>query len=226
MIYPLMLLALLFYREKGRAEIILTVVIFFAFFGTRYQSGWGFNLDPSTLTRYFLPIMPLFLLTYIPFYEEIIKRLNLPRSIILYGAVLILISGGILILGIQKERLGIQAAVSEEIYANTEPNALLIGEQDVIRYIMEPFGDRKFLESSTPDISMYFDDRTYIVHKRFETPSPYEEEQARWTEEVVEYSGATLVEKIEYRTATRFFASRPFALEIYKVPHRGGVRES
>jgi hypothetical protein len=218
-IYPFMLLAPLFYREKGRAEIILAVAIFFAFFGTRIQSGEGFYLDPSTLTRYFLPIIPLFLLTYIPLYENIVKKLNLPRGLILYGTVLMLMLGGTFILNVQKERLEIQAAVSEDIYKNTDPGALLIGSEDVVRYIMEPFGDRRFLLNKIQDIPTYFDDRTYIVQKRFETMGAYEEEQIRITDELVEDSNAVLIKKIEYRTPSKFFTSRPFTLEIYKVPY-------
>ncbi len=217
LIYPLMLLAPLFYRGKSREEIILVVVIFFAFFGIRSQSGWGFNLDPSTFTRYFLPIMPLLLLTYIPFYETFVKRLNLPRNIILYGAVFVLISGGVFILSIQKERLGVQHSVSEEIYSNTVPHALLIGEFDVIRYLMEPFGDRRFLISGTKNISMYFDDKTYIIHKRFDKPSPIEEGPSKITEELIAEFNAKLIKKVRYTTKNRFFASRPFSLEIYKV---------
>jgi hypothetical protein len=217
LVYPLMLLAPFFYRGTGRREVIIAVVIFFAFFSARYQSGWGFNLDPSTLTRYFLPIMPLFLLTYIPFYERLVKRLNLPRSMVLYGAVLILISGGIFILSIQKERLEIQRSVSGEIYSSTELNALLIGEMDVIRYIIEPFGDRRFLDSRTQNISTYFDDKTYIIHKRFEKPSPVEEGPSKITEKLAAESNAKLIKKARYITETRFFSSRPFVLEIYKI---------
>lgn len=219
MIYPLMLLAPLFYKGKGRTEILLSLVIFFAFFGTRFQSGWGFNLDPSTLTRYFLPIMPLLLLTYIPFYENILKRLNLQGNAALYGAALLLVLGGAFILNIQKERLEIQAAVSEEIYTNTEPNALIIGEEDVTRYIMEPFGDRRFLTSGTKDISNHFDENTYIVHKRFETMGAVDEEQSKFTQEIIELSNAAPLKKIEHKTETKFFTSRPFTLEIYKVPY-------
>ena len=223
-IYPLMLLAPFFYRGKGREEIILAVLIFLFFFGSRTQTGWGFNLDPSTLTRYFLPIMPLFILTYVPFYRRVLKKLNIPRNAALYAAALLLIIGGVFILSVQKERLEIQRAVSEEIYASTEPGALLIGEFDVIRYLLEPFGDRRFLLSVTPNITAYFDDKTYIVHKRLENPGPIEEEQNRIIEDLIARSDAELIKKVRYTTETRVFASRPFTLEIYRVtaPDGGG----
>tara|TARA_B100000959_G_C14936603_1_gene605988 strand:+ start:148 stop:1623 length:1476 start_codon:yes stop_codon:yes gene_type:complete len=218
-IYPLMLLALFLYRGSGRTEIILTGILYLAFFGARStQSGWGFNLDPSTMTRYFLPILPLLIFAYIPFYEKILEKIKIRKQQILYSSSILLVIGGAFILNIQHDRLEIQESISQEIYLNTEDTALLIGESDMIRYVMEPLGNRRFL-GSWEDFAPFIDDKTYIVHKRYqeETSSHVEMQFRKMTEDAIKKYDTTLIWENEYFDRSRFFASRPFVLEIYKI---------
>ncbi len=209
-VYPLMFFAPFFYKKSGRAEILLTVLTFFLLYGARSQSGSGYGLMPSTLTRYFIPIVPLYLITYIPFYEKLLEKINLPHKPTFVLITVILFLGSTSIFVVQHEYLSRHYSVSNEIYSNTDDHSLIVGHGSIRKYLMEPFGNRRFL-SIEEDISGFFDDNMYIVYKG-------EDERTNTVTEkrIRDYSSQLeLVHRSYHESA--YGMSEPFKLEIYRV---------
>lgn len=192
-IYPLMFFAPFCYKREGRWEILGAFVMFLMFYGARYQSGYGFGLEPSTLTRYFLPIIPLILITYPDFVESVIKKLRKAGKPLLVMFTIAVIIGSSFLLIWQSNYLSQQYDVHKRIYTQTGNNSLIIGEPDIARYILH---DRRFLS-----MELYkefpIDNSTFVVYKR----------------------NRILVRNLEYSTQTSYSGtlSRPFTLTIIKV---------
>lgn len=225
-ILPLLVISPFFYKGKGRAEIIGAYLLFLVFWGSRLQSGDGFNFGPSTLTRYMLPVLPLILLTYPDFVQRIFERL---RAVKILPAVLIVVSlalivGAGMLLSTQHAYLNIHYEVLQDIHANTPDHALIISEAETNRYFMEAFGDRRFLDTFRyDDFTEYVDDSTFILHKTFEEgvlQGPHLE-WSQLTEDVIEELDTELVFEKEYPGVSTFISTRPFTIQIFKVISSG-----
>ncbi len=222
-IYPLMFFAPFFYRKEGRWEILGAYLLFLLFFGARFQSGYGFGLGPATLTRYILPVMPLILLTYSDFVGRIIEKAKPIKKIFKPAAVLVsivLIAGSLVILSGQHQYLSQQYDVSAKIHSSTLNNSLIIGERDIARYLMEPFGMRRYLETYTYiDFSEFIDNNTFIVHKKFPegVATGFLLNFSKTTENLIAQMNVTLVEEEDYQPIEGLIKSRPFKLQIFKV---------
>lgn len=217
LVYPLLLFAPLFYKKEGREEILLTGLMFFLFFGARRQSGalasnfYKLLIGPSTFTRYFLPIIPLFLITYIPFYEKLLDKIRLPQKPTFILAIVVLLIGSIFIFGVQHEHLTKQYSVSKEIYSNTNENSLIIGDVTIQKYLMEPIGDRRYYPLENENITLYFDKNTYIVRNEIERFNDTTENVMRKHSSQLELIYSKDYEKASYGLI------KPSKLEIYRV---------
>ncbi|MFH1316591.1 MAG: hypothetical protein ABII01_03670, partial [Candidatus Woesearchaeota archaeon] len=94
-LYPGMMFALLFYKNKLRFEFLISFVTLLFFYSAVHIGGFQFRLlDLMIATRYLAPLFPFFIIAYIPFYRNMIllSRLSLRWITILaiLGLILIL----------------------------------------------------------------------------------------------------------------------------------------
>ena len=220
-LYPLMFLGPFYFRKPGRKEMILSVLAFLALFSAFEWSGsftWvGFTIRPTDLitrTRYFIPIMSFFLLSYIPLYEKIVKRLRLPKRELFYLVILVLLAATVPLSYVHQGYLADRYSVLDQIHSNTEEGSLIIGTVDDFIYLVEPFDSRDYLDAGTEGIEDHFRENTYILYLRYSNRLGREDTLAQ-TRLSDREAAADLIGRLD--TEPVFQAETPHLLEIHRV---------
>ena len=146
--YPLMLLAPFWAKRTLRGELWLTATGYFlamSFYCYRYRR-------PNPIAelfgqlRFLLPIIPLFLLSYVDLLDVLVCRWSLRlRALGLILLVLVLVGGNTLVVVRHQEVLRFQEAERRIIYENTSEGSTLAYDRAFVRFIQSAWGQRTFL---------------------------------------------------------------------------------
>ncbi|MFH1054024.1 MAG: hypothetical protein V1740_06420 [Candidatus Woesearchaeota archaeon] len=153
-LYPGMMLALLFYRNKLRLEFLISFVTLLLFYSAVHISGFQFRLlDLLIATRYLAPLFPFFIIAYIPFYR---KMISLSRFSLRWTTI-IAVLGLILILpftfAIHNNFLYGRFEIMESLAENIPPNSTVLGVDDDYMFFMEDFHSLKFVDIENASIN-------------------------------------------------------------------------
>ncbi len=150
LIYPLMGISLLFYRGKRRLEIFSSVLVLLLFYSAYFwfDSGTSFIQTSIKSLRFLLPVIPLFLLSYLYFLDSFIfSKMDSTRKwrlAILCSIFLIAITFGIQYK--HQEYLHRQKHFSELIYKQTPVNSSIVANMEVIEMLQTVWGQRRIIE--------------------------------------------------------------------------------
>jgi hypothetical protein len=152
-LYPLMLLAPLFYRGPWRLEILLLTLGSLLVMSSYYfiDDVHGFAENILVGPRLLLPVIAVWILAY----ASILDRLLASRRLFATGVVGVAIAGTIFSLAVSlthQRHLQQAAAVRALIYMNTAPQQFLLIDDEAAKFITPAWGRRsyKILRSQGP----------------------------------------------------------------------------
>ncbi|MBI2136184.1 glycosyltransferase family 39 protein [Candidatus Woesearchaeota archaeon] len=152
-VYPLMLLAPIYYRGKYKLEIILSTYLFLIVFGMQDLFHYDVIKNLIIGTRYMFPVLPLMLIAYFGVLENVINwlinrynsKFNLktylsPNKCILFIVMILFL----LSITITKAQYGYSSnlgSIKDTIYNSVPPDSIIYGELFEMMFINEHFGN-------------------------------------------------------------------------------------
>lgn len=207
-VYPLMFISPFLYKKEYRLEISSTLLLFLLFYSSYVWAP--FDLKPTTLiggVRFFIPIIPLLLLTYVPIYFGVLEKTKLKSSIPLILTVALLLSGMLIIFSLHQDYLNQRYAVFNEIGAKTPENSLVIGIAEDFMYLGEQFDKRGYASVGTPELTRHIlENDSYIL-------------LSYYNKDVEEYKD---LERLvgEHDTELVGSTSEPYKTELYHIKNQ------
>jgi len=131
-LYPLMFLVFFFYKGKFSLEMKTATILMLVFYLPYYGQPFKLSIsDFFTGIRYWIPIIPFFLISYAKFLHDNIHKFKLSElhlKFAVIGMILILITGTVVISFQHSKITNDRFEVFEEIYSKTNENSLIISD--------------------------------------------------------------------------------------------------
>lgn len=210
--YPLMFFSPFVYSGKQKLEFLLSPLVFLM-----VLSNWYF-IQPAEGTlqrfivggRYFLPLIPVYLLTYSDVMHRFIAKIRQVAKLLFFIFILVvLVCSSYLISAKHQIYLKQQDSYRNLIYNNTPEGSFIACNFEVVELLQREWGDRKwaFFGTSTSSAYSNLPDEFYIiVLLRKDKPRKFMKAERR-KEELVRKYNATLVKEIK----------EPYKLQIYRA---------
>lgn len=148
-IYPLMLLAPIFYKGKYKLEIILSTYLFLIVFGMQDLFHYDILKNLIIGPRYMFPVLPLMLIAYFEILSNImdrsINRLKLKTwfsaNLFIIFIVMVLFVLSIIITNAQYNYSSNLGSIKDTIYNTLPSGSVIYGELFEMMFINEHFGN-------------------------------------------------------------------------------------
>lgn len=220
-IYPFMLFVPLKQSQSDLAITTIVLAILSAFVYAKFTDVLAFEFSwqllPTARIRYIIPAIGMLFLTYPKFYEGIIKKHRLPRNLIFYGSIAVLLAGSGWLSYEHSKFVNTRYDVLQQIYANTPDGSLIIGSSDDCIYFLNPFlENRRYLSAAESDVKSHFDDSTYFLLLEY----GHQKDRTSVRQKIINAERqqiAELIEKYKQNLTKVFEANEPHQLEIYKL---------
>ena len=228
-LYPLMLVSPIFYKNKAKNEIRIVTFLYLLVFGVLLHWGpfhYGFLKNVVIGPRYFFPIIPFLIITSIDLYKKMFNWFRISKKFfhaIMYFVILLLIILCLYISSVQNKYTDDLYEIKDLIYENTEEGSLIYGSYFVSMFVDDVFGERGFIaagyddakdELRLPFVENYIDNfdvnGIYVVFINRELQGIGENEV------FIENQGETYITE-NYDTKVVYFTEEPQYLKIYKV---------
>lgn len=228
-IYPLMLLSPLFYRGPAKAELI------WATYGFVFAIGLVLHRAPFHYTflrnliiggRYIFPVIPLFIIAYVPFMDKILSLIRQKKRSVIVLIFVILLCLTWFMSKVHYEYTLEASQIMHDIYAHTEKGSLIVGNPYVLMFVNGLIEDRKtfkvydLVEDKDNKVRMELMKdfiKDYNVYVVFITDRTVKEELSS---NVYKVTGVTddpeqILEGLKYNLV--FKRENPYSLRIYKL---------
>ena len=131
-LYPLMLFAFIFYRGIFAREMKLAAGLLLLFYLPYYFQPFKISINDFFIgIRFWVPVMPFFLIAYARFIDDLLPKLKFSRQQFIYGAVFatIVLLAGAAAVNFQHSKLASDRfEIFKAVYSATNENSLIVSD--------------------------------------------------------------------------------------------------
>ncbi len=203
LIYPFMFFTL-FFLKKFRYLLFFIVLLFILFYSSYYYFtvAPGKNLVKTFIvgTRFLLPVVPIFLLSYADVLERLKRKCVVPVTVFFWFIVVVFIILNIGMIYQHQGFLNEQERYKNTIYENTNTKSLILTNYDGMEFFQPAWGKREvamfvYWKNRIPiDFEKYDFDKFFLLTV-IRSDKEGNEYVKKYADEIVaEYSGETVAE--------------------------------